>query len=98
MTSEEIVAHPLLGPYPPEIPFGPNMPTYIGQIMFATQGQVLTGNSDGRGGGAVILWNTNITSWIAHACSIANRNLTPAEWKQFVGDEPFGNVCPGHLS
>ena len=64
--------------------------------MSGPNGQLLTANFDARGGEAVILWNTSITSWIAHACSIANRNLTLAEWKQFVGNEPFSNVCPDH--
>jgi WD40 repeat protein len=29
------------------------------------------------------------------ACSIANRNLTRAEWKQYLGTTPRYKVCPG---
>lgn len=31
---------------------------------------------------------------IEEACSRLNRNLTPEEWKQHVGDEPWRKTCP----
>ncbi len=42
----------------------------------------------------VILWDASIESWLARACKIANRNLTPHEWKQYLGDEPYRETCP----
>jgi WD40 repeat protein len=44
--------------------------------------------------GIVTLWNMSLESWENQACSIANRNLTRDEWRQFVVSEPFGKVCP----
>jgi hypothetical protein len=29
------------------------------------------------------------------ACTIANRNLTRAEWREFAGSEPYSKLCPG---
>ncbi len=31
---------------------------------------------------------------IAEACSRLKRNLTPDEWKQYLGDEPYRKTCP----
>jgi len=31
---------------------------------------------------------------IAQACSELNRNLTPSEWRENVGDEPYRPTCP----
>ena len=47
-----------------------------------------------NGGGIVTVWNISLASWEHQACSIANRNLTRDEWRQFVVSEPFGKVCP----
>jgi WD40 repeat protein len=49
--------------------------------------------SDGPNG-SVRIWNIDVKSWIARACRIANRNLTTAEWEQYVGDEPYRKTCP----
>ncbi len=27
-------------------------------------------------------------------CRRANRNLTQAEWKQYIGDHPYRRTCP----
>jgi len=36
-----------------------------------------------------------VGSWQDRACSIANRNLTKPEWRQFVGDDlPYLPTCP----
>ena len=43
----------------------------------------------------IILWDVNLESWKSSACRIANRNLTQAEWNQFVGlDMPYQRSCP----
>ena len=31
---------------------------------------------------------------IAEACSRLKRNLTPKEWSQYLGDEPYHKTCP----
>jgi WD40 repeat protein len=32
---------------------------------------------------------------IAEACARLDRNLTEAEWRQYLGDEPYRKTCPG---
>ncbi|MBI2976920.1 MAG: WD40 repeat domain-containing protein [Chloroflexi bacterium] len=34
-----------------------------------------------------------IQAWLTRACRIANRNLTHAEWAQYMGDEPYRKTC-----
>ncbi|MBN2005062.1 MAG: CHAT domain-containing protein [Anaerolineae bacterium] len=42
----------------------------------------------------IIFWDVNPASWSTRACGIANRNLTHAEWAQYLGDEPYRATCP----
>jgi WD40 repeat protein len=42
----------------------------------------------------ITLWNLDVGSWIARACQIANRNLTQAEWGQYMGNVPYQLTCP----
>ena len=44
--------------------------------------------------GAPILWDVDLRSWLRIACSIANRNLTVREWKQFLPDQKYQQACP----
>jgi WD40 repeat protein len=59
---------------------------------------VLTFSPDGKtlatsGSVGPLLWNVDFDSWPRHACRIANRNLTCAEWTQFMKDEPYRPTC-----
>ena len=31
--------------------------------------------------------------WIAYACALAGRALTPVEWRKFIGDRPYAPTC-----
>lgn len=42
----------------------------------------------------VSVWDVDLESWKRRACVIANRNLTPAEWKQYLRDKPKHATCP----
>jgi hypothetical protein len=43
----------------------------------------------------IVLWNVDFEVWKSHACHVANRNLTQAEWNQFIGsDVPYQRSCP----
>jgi hypothetical protein len=45
----------------------------------------------------VAVWegDVSVDSWQRRACSLANRNLTQAEWDQYIGrDLPFQDTCP----
>ncbi len=39
-------------------------------------------------------WDIRPKDWAAHACEVAGRNLTQAEWSQFLPDRPYQPVCP----
>jgi DNA-binding SARP family transcriptional activator/WD40 repeat protein/energy-coupling factor transporter ATP-binding protein EcfA2 len=43
--------------------------------------------------GTVMSWNLDPASWVAAACRIAGRDLTPAEWRTYVPARPFVPVC-----
>jgi hypothetical protein len=44
--------------------------------------------------GLAATWDTNPESWIAFACAIAGRNLTPEEWANAFGTGPYHHTCP----
>jgi WD40 repeat protein len=46
------------------------------------------------GSGTAIVWNVDPAAWKAKACSVARRDLTRAEWTQFLGGRSYRNVCP----
>jgi len=41
------------------------------------------------------VWDLGIESWRNQACNIANRQLSPEEWREFVGDRPYLPGCNG---
>lgn len=44
--------------------------------------------------GEILSFDTDPNAWIAHACAVAGRNLTPAEWADALGDRPYRATCP----
>jgi WD40 repeat protein/DNA-binding SARP family transcriptional activator len=44
--------------------------------------------------GKAIIWNVDPAAWKARACSVAHRNLTRAEWAEFLGHRTYRDVCP----
>jgi len=45
--------------------------------------------------GTIVIHNMNPADWLSRACQIANRNLTRAEWKQYIGEAlTYEPVCP----
>jgi hypothetical protein len=43
----------------------------------------------------IILWNTSAEAWTNHACRVAGRNLTQAEWDQYMpSGDAYHNICP----
>jgi WD40 repeat protein len=43
--------------------------------------------------GAAFAWPTSLASWQQDACTLAGRNLTRAEWAQFVTGPPYSAIC-----
>ena len=40
-------------------------------------------------------WSLDPAQWVAGACAVAGRNLTRAEWDQYLGDlAPYHETCP----
>jgi WD40 repeat protein/DNA-binding SARP family transcriptional activator len=46
------------------------------------------------GSGTGIIWNVDPASWSTWACSVARRNLSGAEWHNFLPGLPYRKVCP----
>jgi WD40 repeat protein len=44
--------------------------------------------------GTIRLWDLNPSSWADRVCQIAGRNMTHAEWEQFLPGETYGRTCP----
>ena len=42
---------------------------------------------------SLIMWELDPQAWRRRACAIAGRNLTSAEWSQYVGAEPYRKTC-----
>ncbi len=71
-------------------------PFPVGDIWFRPQfspdGRFLTGNGPSN---RWTRWDVDPDSWQASACLAAGRNLTRAEWTEYVGaDEPYRATCP----
>jgi WD40 repeat protein len=39
-------------------------------------------------------WPTDVESWVAFACQVAGRDLTPAEWRDLLPNRSYRHVCP----
>jgi WD40 repeat protein len=48
--------------------------------------------------GAIYRWETDLDRAIAFACQMAGRDLTEAEWAQFLPAQPYRSVCPDQVS
>jgi WD40 repeat protein len=43
--------------------------------------------------GTGVVWNVDPAAWKAQACHVAHRNLTPAEWRDFLPERSYRHVC-----
>jgi WD40 repeat protein len=43
--------------------------------------------------GSITLWRLDVASWKTLACRRAGRNMTPTEWRQYFGEEPYQHTC-----
>lgn len=63
----------------------------VNSLAFSDDSQILaaTGNLE-----EIPLWDVSLSGWQLAACQIANRNLTPAEWQNYLPDLPYVKTCP----
>jgi DNA-binding SARP family transcriptional activator/WD40 repeat protein len=47
----------------------------------------------GSGGGTLLVWDLDVDHWEDMACDIAGRNLTRAEWVQYLPGERYHATC-----
>ena len=48
-------------------------------------------------GQGIVVWDLDPAHWVDAACRLAGRNLTHAEWDQYIGDlAPYRRTCPTH--
>jgi WD40 repeat protein len=59
-------------------------------VVFSRDGRTLLTTGDD---GDLIFWDLNPGAWEAKACALAGRNLTKAEWDQFIGGT-YRRTCP----
>jgi hypothetical protein len=57
-------------------------------LSVTSDGHLFVGTRTG-----ILRIDTNSERWKAAACAIADRPLTPEEWKQFLPDRPYAPVC-----
>jgi WD40 repeat protein len=41
----------------------------------------------------IVFWNIGVQDWISRACRTANRNLSPEEWRTYLGARPYRKTC-----
>jgi WD40 repeat protein len=58
------------------------------ELLFSTDGGKLI-----TAGSSIILWDVSLEAWQAHACHIANRNMTADEWATYLPDQPCRPTC-----
>jgi WD40 repeat protein/DNA-binding SARP family transcriptional activator len=65
-------------------------PAATSTVAFApASGELIAADSDGK----VFTWPASLSTWEQRACSLAGRNLTRAEWRQYVARPGYTTVC-----
>jgi len=60
-------------------------------VVWSPDGQELISSSDD---GTVRVWVIASDNLLAQACASVARNLTMAEWQQYLGNQPYRRTCP----
>ena len=82
LSSNQAVGKPLAGS--PGVILSLSYDTQDGGILFS-----------GDDSGNVLQWDVDPDSWAARNCSLAERNLTQAEWRQLISGQPYHVTSSG---
>ena len=62
---------------------------YTRGIAWLDEEHVLTGS----GARSLIAWDMSPAGWLDRACELAGRDLSSAEWRRYLPDEPYRGTC-----
>jgi WD40 repeat protein len=62
----------------------------VESVAFSPDGRTLASGSQDTD---INLWSVSLEDWRRRACEKANRNLTEAEWGQYLVDRPYRPTC-----
>jgi hypothetical protein len=65
-----------------------------GAYLSPNRGGDQLGTGSDADNGLPLVWNMNPASWETIACRIAGRNLSHAEWNEYLAGQPYGKTCP----
>jgi len=65
-------------------------PTGVTSVAFSPDGKTVVSGGDN---GTLQVWDAP-TVWVDRVCGRLARNLSPTEWKQYVGNVPYRAQCP----
>jgi WD40 repeat protein/DNA-binding SARP family transcriptional activator/energy-coupling factor transporter ATP-binding protein EcfA2 len=68
-------------------PLGPEFET---GVAFLPDGHTV---SIAASNGQMFRWDTDPAAWVSYACQLSGRNLTPDEWHEVFGSEPYRKTC-----
>jgi WD40 repeat protein len=69
-------------------------PISVNTLAFSPDGRVLAfGGLGASAGGPVDLRDVDVDAWQRRLCGLIDRDLTVAEWKEFVGEQEYRGTC-----
>jgi WD40 repeat protein len=64
----------------------------VNHVSFSPDGATLAADGPEN---EILLWDVDVASWQRQACQRVNRNLSPEEWRRYIGETEHRETCPG---